>query len=40
MCKDFSIGFINFMTESRMLVDYTNEKYEKNNKKILIFFIT
>ena len=38
MSRDFSIRFINFMTESRMLVDYTNEKYEKNNKTILIFF--
>ena len=26
------------MTESRMLVDYTNKKYEKNNKIILKFF--
>ena len=38
MCRDFSIGFINFMTENRILVDYIDEKHEKNNKTILQFF--
>ena len=38
MCRDFSIGFINFMIENRILVDYIDEKHEKNNKTILQFF--
>ena len=45
MCGYFCIGFIDFMSKGKSLVDYTNlfsrNNYEKNHKIILkIFSIT
>ena len=42
MCGYFCIGFINFMSKGKSLLDYNNlfspNEYEENDKKILTFF--
>ena len=42
ICGYFCIGFIDFMTKGKSLLDYTNSfspnKYEKNAKIILKYF--
>ena len=39
MCRYFCIGFIDFMSEGKTLLDYTNlfspDEYENNDKMIL-----
>ena len=44
MCRYFCIGFIDFMLKSKSLSSYANffppSKYEKNDKKILTYFLT
>ena len=43
MCGYFCIGFINFMSKGKILLDYTNSfspsENEKNDKIILEYFI-
>ena len=42
MCGYFCIGFIDFMSKGRSLLEYTNlfppNEYEKNDKIILKYF--
>ena len=42
MCAYFCVGFINFMLNSKSLLDYTNlfspNHYEKNDKIVLKYF--
>ena len=42
MCRNFYIGFVNFMLKSTSLLDYTNllsaNEYKKNDKIILKYF--
>ena len=42
ICRYFCVGFINFMSKDKHLLDYTNlfspNEYEKNDKIILKYF--
>ena len=42
ICRFFCVGFINFMSKGKHLLDYTNffspNEYEKNDKIILKYF--
>ena len=42
ICRYFCVGFINFMSKGKQLLDYTNlfspNEYEKNDKIILKYF--
>ena len=42
MCRNFCIGFIDFMLKGKSLLDYTNlfspNKYEQNDEVILKYF--